>query len=451
MKTKMKMHRRGEHVRSAPENHELFEQLCALSTSGALTASEWKRLAAHLKECGACRIELSKYQNIAESGMALLAPNDVGLDLENEWSPESAVAQCMSRLQSQSQVADASSGHSGSRLLKNGFRFSLPRRTFALPFAAAAIFLAALSVSLYVIGVRRGERRVNSQPQSAVYDGSRLDALLREHAELERQLQTNAREFSGMRDQLASAKAEVENLKAAKTAADEHIAHLEEQSRMAAADNTTLQSQNRAVEEQRAVVNAKLTESEANLVAAQRSFDALRDQRAADLAQIAQLQERISAVASHVQPASYIAAQPRELAGDPELRELMGARDLFIADVYDIDKTGQPQKPFGRVFYTKGKSLLFYAFDLDRQPGVKMAGAFQVWGRRGYGDTRPLNMGMMYLDNAVSKRWVLKYNDAKALAQVDAVYVTIEPRGGSDVPKGRQLLYASLRTPSNHP
>jgi len=140
-------------------------------------------------------------------------------------------------------------------------------------------------------------------------------------------------------------------------------------------------------------------------------------------------------------------------SNEPELADLMGARDLFIADVYDIDKTGLPQKPFGRVFYTKGKSLLllFYAFDLDRQPGVKTASTFQVWGRRGYGDTHPLNMGMMYLDNETSKRWMLKFSDAKALSQVDAVFVTIEPHGGSNAPKGRQLLYASLRTPANHP
>jgi hypothetical protein len=57
----------------------------------------------------------------------------------------------------------------------------------------------------------------------------------------------------------------------------------------------------------------------------------------------------------------------------------------------------------------------------------------------------------MYLDNETSKRLMLKFNDAKALSQVDAVFVTIEPHGGSNAPKGRQLLYASLRTPPNHP
>jgi len=48
----------------------------------------------------------------------------------------------------------------------------------------------------------------------------------------------------------------------------------------------------------------------------------------------------------------------------------MGARKLYIADVFDVDSGSRTKKPFGRVFYTQGKSLIFYAFDLDRQPSV---------------------------------------------------------------------------------
>jgi len=33
-------------------------------------------------------------------------------------------------------------------------------------------------------------------------------------------------------------------------------------------------------------------------------------------------------------------------------------------------------------FYTQNKSLIFYAFDLDHEPGIKNASAFQVWGQR---------------------------------------------------------------------
>ena len=45
----------------------------------------------------------------------------------------------------------------------------------------------------------------------------------------------------------------------------------------------------------------------------------------------------------------------------------MGARDLYVAEVYDVERTGETRKPYGRVFYTKGKSLIFYAYDLDQE------------------------------------------------------------------------------------
>ena len=48
---------------------------------------------------------------------------------------------------------------------------------------------------------------------------------------------------------------------------------------------------------------------------------------------------------------------------------MIGARNLYIAEIYDVAKNGDTEKPFGRVFYTKDKSLIFYAYDLDQQHG----------------------------------------------------------------------------------
>jgi hypothetical protein len=72
-------------------------------------------------------------------------------------------------------------------------------------------------------------------------------------------------------------------------------------------------------------------------------------------------------------------------------------------------------KPYGCVFYTKGKRLVFYAYDLDAQPGVKNASTFQAWGRRGPDKQQVLNLGIFYEDNISKKRWVLKANDPKTL------------------------------------
>jgi len=134
-----------------------------------------------------------------------------------------------------------------------------------------------------------------------------------------------------------------------------------------------------------------------------------------------------------------------------QVKELMGARDLYIAEVHDVVETGETTRTYGRVFYTKGKSLIFYAYDLDKEAGVKQASTFQAWGRRGVDQQQALNLGIFYEDNASKKRWVLKFDDAKTLAKIDAVFVTVEPSGGSHHPSGKQLLFAYLRVNPNHP
>jgi hypothetical protein len=129
----------------------------------------------------------------------------------------------------------------------------------------------------------------------------------------------------------------------------------------------------------------------------------------------------------------------------------MGARNLYIADVFDVDPNSHTQKAFGRVFYTKNKSLIFYAFDLDQQRGVKNASAFQAWGLGDLDKKHPSNLGIFYLDNQANRRWVLKFEDPKVLAKINSVFVTVEPQGGSAKPSGKQLLYAYLSNQPNHP
>jgi len=132
----------------------------------------------------------------------------------------------------------------------------------------------------------------------------------------------------------------------------------------------------------------------------------------------------------------------------------MGARKLYIADVFDVDSGSRTKRPFGRVFYTQGKSLIFYAFDLDRQRGVVNANTFQVWGQKetAQGEQAlPLNLGILYMDNETNRRWVMRFDDPKQLAEIDAVFVTVEPRGGSRKPTSKPFLYALLRNEVNHP
>ncbi|MGA7634564.1 MAG: anti-sigma factor, partial [Terriglobales bacterium] len=81
----------------------------------------------------------------------------------------------------------------------------------------------------------------------------------------------------------------------------------------------------------------------------------------------------------------------------------------------------------------------------------KRGQTFQAWGRRGPDWKQAVNLGIFYEDNASKKRWVLKAEDPKTLAQIDAVFVTLEPHGGSDKPSGKQLLFAYLTFMPTHP
>jgi hypothetical protein len=137
------------------------------------------------------------------------------------------------------------------------------------------------------------------------------------------------------------------------------------------------------------------------------------------------------------------------LSRDRDIRDLIGARNLYVADIFDTNENGKTAKQFGRIFYTKERSLVFYGFDLDSQAGHKHDVSFQVWGS-GSDRPSPVSLGLFYQDDT-HKRWVLRSNDAKALARLDMVFVTVEPPGGSAKPSGKQLLRAYLQVHPNHP
>jgi anti-sigma-K factor RskA len=90
---------------------------------------------------------------------------------------------------------------------------------------------------------------------------------------------------------------------------------------------------------------------------------------------------------------------------------------------------------------------------LDREPRIKNA-TFQVWGQKDAAQSEkphPLNLGILYMDSESNRRWVLHFDDPKQLEDIDAVFVTVEPHGGSLKPTTKPFLYALLRKEANHP
>lgn len=132
-----------------------------------------------------------------------------------------------------------------------------------------------------------------------------------------------------------------------------------------------------------------------------------------------------------------------------ELRNLIGARNLHVADVSDVNTTENQPKPFGRVFYTRGKSLVLFAYDLSK---TKPNQTFYAWGSRQSDPHRPQSLGALRADDQAQKRWILQFNDPKVLAGIDSVYVTLEPTNTpGDLPNGRKVLSAYLGPSPKYP
>jgi hypothetical protein len=153
--------------------------------------------------------------------------------------------------------------------------------------------------------------------------------------------------------------------------------------------------------------------------------------------------------------ADQIASVDRErqlLSAHREIRDLIAARNLHIVDVYDTDGRGQTSRAFGRVFYTEGRSLVFYAYDLNDRHGQTGKYVFSVWGKRDAMPHDVKSLGALSRDSQTQARWVLTITDPKVLDAIDSVFVTVEPGDKpSKRPSGRPLLSAFLGSPANHP
>jgi hypothetical protein len=151
---------------------------------------------------------------------------------------------------------------------------------------------------------------------------------------------------------------------------------------------------------------------------------------------------------------SSINRERQMLSADREIRDIMTARDLHMVDVVDTDGKGRVRKAFGRAFYTQGKSLIFYAYDLPANKVADGKFVFAAWGSNSneLREQKPLKLGIFYSDDQSQHRWVMKFEDPKVLQEIDTVFVTLEPEGRPFTsPSGKPILDAYFGTPPNHP
>jgi hypothetical protein len=279
-------------------------------------------------------------------------------------------------------------------------------------------------------------------PPAAQHDWTPLEAQVSDAAHDRSialaQIAQRDRQIAELRKQLEKQSAELAQMKSAQE--------------QLASDLRNSNSGKEDLAKRQAELETQLVAAEASVHSSQQNLDGLLKQSSEEQAHAAQLTVTLNELNKQLRERDQALQQKDELlAKDRDIRELMGARDLHVAEVYDVARTGETQKPYGRVFFTEGKSLIFYAYDLDQEPEVKSASTFQAWGRRGPDWGHALPIGIFYQDNGSKKRWVVKLDDPKILAQIDAVFVTVEPHGGSHKPSGKPLLFAYLKSEPNHP
>ena len=61
-----------------------------------------------------------------------------------------------------------------------------------------------------------------------------------------------------------------------------------------------------------------------------------------------------------------------------------------------------------------------------------------------------MNLGILYMDSETNRRWVLRLEDPKQLAEIDAVFVTVEPTAEVKS-RPANLPVRALRRKANHP
>jgi hypothetical protein len=429
--------------------HEEFVELCAVSTSGELSEEDQKRLQDHLAECSECRQALKEFEAVVDLGVPHLS-SELSAPTLSELSsaPREAVEETLTNAQTQIQTTRLNSDptEQSTGLIfahRNGHRRTEVNWNYVwMPFAAAVLLTFALGIYSYQVGRRRSFEVTQVTPSSP---DTKVDALERQmsdmghaHEILKAQLAERDRMIRELRRQIEDQSAALAETKSAQANLEQSLQN----------DQTEKQQ----VAQERSNFTQNLDTAQASLQRTQTELDSLRQQRTLDQSRADSLEAQIRDLHGQLRDREQtIGKQDELLAHDRDIRDLMGARDLYIAEVYDVARDGATQKPYGRVFYTKGKSLIFYAYDLDQQPGVRNASTFQAWGRGGADKQQALSLGIFYQDSGAKKRWVLKVEDARTLEHIDAVFVTVEPNGGSHKPSGKPLLFASLRIEPNHP
>ena len=406
--------------------HSRFEELAALFAGGYLSEEEFREFREHAATCPECRQSEEDFIEIVEYGLPLTQSPVREFYERTKFKPaEGARERFLQRARSE------------------GVRFSpqierpLPglgrRVSFVAAVAGASALAAAVAMmALYPKVVGPLPAPVPSQLQA------QMDDLKHENAYLKATLAQQQQQSAGSRQQELQALRE--QLQAEVNAAESNaqaVAQLRAQVQQETDHNQQLLADLQTRDKLLADTKAELAR--------------LGQQRNEDQAATVAMKVQVNDLSEQLRIANKNLDLDRQLlAQGKDVRDLMGARQLHVVDVRDTDPTGKAGKAFGRVFLTEGKSLIFYAFDLNDARLADAKHTFQVWGQEEGKTGSVRSLGFLYVDDKAKRRWALKVDNPRLVSEIDSVFVTVEPEGGGKKPSGKRMLYAYLGE-ANHP
>ena len=431
-------------IQDGGDEHEKFKELCALAASGSLAPLEMSELRVHLEHCESCQEAFAQYRILTTEGIPTLAEGYLARPERTRWDDSAVREKLRTNLRAEKE-ASLEEKSPAPTVRQHGTPLKSKTRVLA-GLAVAAGLLLVVAHGAYYLGAR------THQPAAVNQSSSSSDE---QYQKLSEQKKAAEESLAAQEKRLAQLQAESAEKEQALAKLRASLRALEDRSSELMATNSQSEAQLKVLAQERDELNVKLQATSQAYGNNQAELASLRSERDKTSLRTAFLESKIEDLtAKNRDQDRRLKDAEQYLTSDRDIRELMGARKLYIADVFDVDGSSRTQKPFGRVFYTQGKSLIFYAFDLDRQPGVVNASTFQVWGQREapQGEqASPMNLGILYMDNETNRRWVMRFDDPRQLAEIDAVFVTVEPRGGSHKPTSKPFLYALLRNQANHP
>ena len=402
-------------------SHEHYEELCALVASGQASQPDLADFKAHLESCPSCRCLADDFTQVSAQGLSMLAAR-----------------------RSQYRIPSGMTQRFVARARTEGIGMSwgtIPRMRRNQPLLISA--LGAVAAVVLIVGILT-IRKIH--PYSSLASQAQLPAQQASAAPAAVPSPTSRVQDAEQQQQLTAARKEMSSLAATIRAQRDELEALGKVKDSLNSQLIEAQQQNAGLHSEKAEWQTRTSQLQAELEKSR------SDKGTSDFALTLQETE-LRELRKKVDEQADLLRQQEELtARGSDVRDLVVARNLHIIDVHDRDGDGKSQRAFGRIFYTEGKSLIFYAYDLGDTRKVDAKVSFHVWGGR-LGAEKPIeSLGVFHNDDASDGRWVLTFDDPHVLAQINSVFVTVESsRKAIREPGGRRILFAFLGERPNHP